>query len=322
MRSSTNVTMKSDILERTEAYLTKLERSLDVSGKQARDILDEARSDLLDHVKRFREQGKDESDAVDLAIAEMGDPVAAATEIGATLPPDSPSWLKVFRILLSLPVICFGVMVLQFSYSSQYGRDLNTVVGSMALLSFFLMPALLLWPTIVWRKNWLFGVIPAGASLLLVMMAMSLGISQSTSVSGTDYKPYSIVEKYPEKPGRDIDRDAIQLDRRAPLPLIVKIGAAVLVLTTIYLIAFIQRSNQRRIVIALALLIIIGFETIYRIDEARFQKVLNQRLDEREKMLSQPRTSPEDAEFTLNWKSQWAYNLNYNSARNYLWIMD
>ena len=75
------------VLGRVEGYLDEAERSLALPSDRKREVVDEMRADILALVAGYRDTGCSESEAVDLALAEMGPVGEVSREIGAVVPP-------------------------------------------------------------------------------------------------------------------------------------------------------------------------------------------------------------------------------------------
>jgi hypothetical protein len=314
--------MENELPESARLYLSELEKHLNLKGPKGREILAEALSDLLALVDRHRDEGMTEEEAFEHSLEEMGDPAEAASEIKAAIPPPSALWLKIIRGLASLFIMYLGWGFLHYTYANTYNRGLIETLGELAFLSFFFVPALLLWPTVIWRKNWLFSVVPAAAGFLVVMTMMTLGTASSQSMSSGKVTDMTIL--YPSHPGQEIDRSTIALHRPNLPSAQIRTAATILLLVTAYLFWLIQRKNQRYAIIGLFFTIFALYEISYRMEEAKFNAILHAKLDERDAELAKASSAPEDGEFALNWESKRfkGFNFNYSSSRNYLWIRD
>lgn len=224
---------ENNILKRSDDFLCEFRKALKLPSPQADKIVDEVSADLLDHVRDHTAKGMSEAKALDVALEDLGDPVALARTISETAKPEVAPWLTPLRYLA---VGVLGLWAIYFLWNIRawnYGfSPLTTVVG----LAFHLSILLLIWPKCVWRKNWLFGLIPAGISLLILIILCVMG----TSSAG--------------------DRSSFLI---GTVPLCV----------LIFLILNLQRRRQRIVVIAVAVLVVSLVEIPFLVEESNFRKI-------------------------------------------------
>ena len=162
--------------EKVERYLQSLEEALGRSNAQSVGILGEVRGDLESHVERFEAEGLPEDEAVERALEEMGNPFELAHHMLREVPPFGGMAVSVIRYLIASGVILWTLLMLWMFRSGTYG--FNPILSIVVLL--YLPAILLLWPRVVWRRNWLFGLIPAGVALVIVLATSVLGTSASS----------------------------------------------------------------------------------------------------------------------------------------------
>jgi hypothetical protein len=73
--------------EKVDRFVRSLEEALGGSPGQAQGVVAEVRTDLESHIRRGREQGMSDAEAVDRALAEMGDPQQLAQRVRREIPP-------------------------------------------------------------------------------------------------------------------------------------------------------------------------------------------------------------------------------------------
>lgn len=66
--------------ERVNDFLRDLEEALGRSGRQSEEIAEEVRADLEAHMERLQGEGRSESEAVELALRDLGNPYPTEEE--------------------------------------------------------------------------------------------------------------------------------------------------------------------------------------------------------------------------------------------------
>lgn len=167
--------------EKVEGFLQDLEQALGRSAGQARRVVDEVRADLEAHVERLRHDGVEEDEAVRRALDDLGNPYELAHRMRREIPPFGGPVLTTLRTLAAAGVVLWMLLLLWTFRAWEYGfrpSATGLVVG------FHLPVALLLWPRIVWRRNWMFA---SGIAALAAVVAIGLALGgvRSTSVNET-----------------------------------------------------------------------------------------------------------------------------------------
>ena len=304
------------VIERFETFLDRLENSLSVNPQKKREIIDEVRSDLLAQVKGFQEEGKSESEAVDLALEDMGDPEALARSLSEVVPPLSTGPVSGIRYLAAGGLMIWTGFLLWNFRAWTYGFSPGITAG---LIAFHLSLVLVIWPGIIWRWNWLFGLLPAGLCLGVALAIQVVGVSSSFS--------YDLEEASTPEPGVS--------------PLAGYSALAALIGITLLLFYLMQRPQQRRVAIGAACLVFLLVEGYFLIDEVRFRQerdrllaLMNEHppggdaaLDE-DQLGKRPgvrvHLSPEQDTFTLHWARPFAsgFSLCYRSEDDHIWVND
>ena len=234
--------------KRVVDFLERFEKSLRIAPDHRRDAVDEVRADLVAHIEHHAAEGCDEAEAVDRALNEMGDPDTLARQIGAAAPAFNHPALRIARYVLTL-LVAGGFAWLTFELRAwRYG---TSVPGLIATGAIFLTLVLLLWPAVVWRRNWLFSFVPAVVMLLFAMALIGVGTEQTTTLNTA--------------PTPTPDRSVILL--------VLLTGSCALV---VYLLVMIQRPRQRIIAIALGLLFPLAIELPYKVEESRYERAVDQ----------------------------------------------
>lgn len=234
--------------KRVVDFLERFERSLRIASDRRRAAVEEVRADLVAHIEHHAAKGCEQAEAVDRALEEMGDPDTLAHQIVAAAPAFNHPALRVTRYILTV-LVAGGFAWLAFELRAwRYG---TSVAGLLATGSVFLTLVLLLWPGVVWRRNWLFSFVPAVVILLLAMAMMSVGTEQATTLGEA------------QSPAPD----------RSVIPYVLLAALSALV---VYLLVMIQRPKQRLIAAALGLLLPVAIELPYKIEESRYEQAVDQ----------------------------------------------
>ena len=190
--------------ERVNDFLRSLEKALGGPGRRSEGILGEVRADLEAHVKRYQAEGQSEDEAVEHALDEMGNPYELAHHVRQEIPPFEGEVLTTIRYVAACGVNLWTLLMLWHFRAGSYGHSGPLVSGAVMLLH--LPVILLIWPRIVWRKNWLFGLIPAGLALLLFIFMNSAGVKNeelmSVRIRETEEEVAALRAGNPETAGR------------------------------------------------------------------------------------------------------------------------
>jgi hypothetical protein len=257
------------VLERVEGYLDEAERSLELPPERKREVVDEMRADMMGLVARYRDEGKSESEAVDLALAEMGPVGEVSREIGSVVPPLSTGWVKWGRYGLSVLVILWTLRLLWGMRAWSYGED-----GGMVLplfIAIFAPIILILWPGIIWRKNWMFGVVPAFLACILFVALNAGGMSRSSGEFSV-----AMSESEAEKAERIRVEAEKEAAAEASLKKSVRWALAGFGGVTVILLFAMQQNGQRRVAIGCILVVGLGIEGVFQAEEAMFRRLVRQ----------------------------------------------
>jgi len=244
--------------EQVNDFLGKLGEALKDSASQRAEILDEVRTDLDEHIMRFQEEGCSEDEAVTAALAEMGNPYELAHDIRREIPPFGGPAVTTIRyiaasgIMLWLALLAWGIRA--------WTNGAEGTGALLAVILFHLPIILFLWPRIVWRRNWLFGLIPAGLAFLVVVL-LSVAARQT-----------ELQYTFPET---EQEVAALQLVNQETAEQFATYGILLLVtlavITVILLLAMQQRSQRRRAVLALVVALAV-VEVPYQVEELVFRQ--------------------------------------------------
>ena len=238
---------------RIERLLLELEEGLDGFGGQSAGVIDEVRADLEAHVRRSQAEGHSEEEAVRRACDEIGNPYELAHHIRKEVPPFGGRGVTVARYVAASAIALWTLFLLWATRPGVYGFD-PALLALFALLHFPVI--LLLWPRIVWRKNWLFGMTPAALGLLVVLAAV-FGGRTSTESSALPL---------------DGGAAAAELDAGEPPRTTANLMAVGLGVIALGLLMSMQRRSQRRTA-ALALLLSVGaVEAAFQWEEMMFRR--------------------------------------------------
>ena len=246
--------------EKIDEYLASLEEALGRPGAQSAGILDEVRGDLETHVDRSVEKGLSEDEGVALAISEMGNPYELAHQMLREIPPFGGGVTTVVRYAAASAVILWTLALLWLMRPGVYGVHPILYV---IVVMLHLPAILLIWPRIVWRKNYLFGLIPAGIALV-VAMAFSFSGTRDTSIE-IPLPPAGETLPAAQLP-------AIPLPEHQPEETRGIWVAVVLVLIGVILLMAMQRRSQRRAVIVAMLVGIGSIEAAFQGEEWIFRQ--------------------------------------------------
>ena len=243
--------------KKIQEFVQNLKGALEASDSQSQQITHEVRSDIEAHVESLIAKGHSEDEAVEKAIDEMGNPFELAHHMKREVPPFGGHTVTVVRYVIASLIILWTLFMLWGMRAGTYGFS-ATLVSIIVLLH---LPAILLiWPRIVWRRNFLFGLIPAGLVLIATFVFAFGGVETETTIQ----LPVDGGEPLAQAP---LETNSAPDPRRMAVPISIGLGAFSIVL----LLAMQQRSQQRTVILAL----IVGagtVETIYQVEEALFRR--------------------------------------------------
>ncbi len=305
-------------------YLESLEQSLRLPPEQARAVVDEVRADLLAHIQRSVEQGHEERQAVALAIEEMGPADELAAQMRGAIPPLGNYNIRVLRRAAAM----FLTLLLLWGFWHVRAMDFGFSIPRAVSCGVLLTPvALLVWPDVIWRKNWMFTVVPTGAIFLAVMFAMSAG---QTTESVILLDPHAVPEI-----------SDVRDESTAGLAGYLVLG--LLSALTAYLFTQIQRRRQRWLAIGFSLLVVVVIEGPYAVEEYRYGRQLQQFQLSLQALRDESGSYPTKADmrtletrsfryrvqadgdvYSLYWKRPLnpGYAIGYSSKDNRMWIND
>lgn len=245
--------------QRIDDFLSSLETALGRRGAQSKAILHEVKTDLNDHVERFAAGGRAGDEAVTKALEEMGNPYELAHHMRRETPPFNGNLARGIRYAAAGAVTVWLLWLMWLSRGGTYGLSGFAVLVGVLLLH--LPVILLLWPRIVWRRNWLFGLIPAGLAFLAALV-FAAGSVESPPVILT-LTENGVAES--PQPG-----DLVAANHDPGTARILVFGAAGV--PVIVLLIAIQRRVQRRIVLLAAGLALLLFEGSFQVEELLFRQ--------------------------------------------------
>ncbi|MFK7851412.1 MAG: permease prefix domain 1-containing protein [Akkermansiaceae bacterium] len=313
---------------RIDEFVLMLEKSLGQSGKQSNDILEEVSADLHAHVSRFRSEGNSEDESVEKALSEMGNPYELGNQVRQEIPPFGGATATVIRYVAASGIMVWLLMLMWLLRGWSYGF---AGIAGLVTVTFLHLPViLLLWPRIVWRRNWLFGLIPAGIAFVFALVMNFAGTEHSVelgniSQNGEEFVPAPVKEE-PLFPSYYLI-----------------LAAAVVVTMTLYFA--IQQRLQRRMVV-LAIVLPIGLvEIVFQVEEHIFRQDRDRTLEYFESTFRERGSYPTEEEFDSNgprlrasywivpvsdddfslfWKRPLSsgFSLAFSPKRDEIWIQD
>ncbi len=224
----------------------------------------EVHADLNAHIELHQGDGHSEDDAVEHALGEMGNAYELANLVRREIPPFGGRILTSIRYLAASGVLLWMLLMLWYFRAGTYGASGLTATGIILLIHLPII--LLLWPRIVWRMNWLFGLIPAGLAFGIAIFLASGGTTHTETI----YIPQTEEEVAAMNQQLEAQEPALS-DSAFPsfsAILIIITGGFVVV---ILLIAMQQRS-QRRMILLCSLIAVVLVEVPYQIEEAIFRQ--------------------------------------------------
>lgn len=308
--------MSKLITERVFDYLETLRDAIDLPVEQSQSVVDEVSDDLRRHIQRRIEEGASEEEAVEAALAELGPAEQLGRQMKAEIPPFPTSQIRLLRkvgaFLLAMLLGWFLWNIRAWEYGFSWWR-------AIAVLSITLPLMLLVWPDVVWRRNWLFRWLPSALVFLFCMLAMTVGVQ-------TEY----------------VDGEPT----RTPL---LSLNTVRLVITlafvclSAYLVAMMQQRRQRIGAIVAAIIVVAAIEVPYLVEETYWHgrlRTIQQQLEtakssggsypladelsgvEHDGFRYQP--GPQGERYTLIWDRSLNshFALGYSSDRDDIWVLD
>lgn len=252
--------MKQENSERVDEFLRQLEDALPKNRGRRDEVREEVEGDLLALIEKELESGSSEEDSVNRALDEMGNPFELAYRISEVAAPTQPPVLSVLRYILAGGILLWTLYVAWGVRAWGYGFEGSAFLAGVLLFHFPMV--LVIWPGVVWRPNWLFGLIPVGIVIAVAMGASLLG-TQTT-------------QTYTLEPVGDQGSEAVAMipssqgDGQMPL------WARWLLLVGLFgvfsvLVLAVQQARQRRHVLLVAGLFFFVLETSFQIEEGIFR---------------------------------------------------
>ncbi len=163
-----------------EDFLARMRAALRLTGPQAEEIAAEMRGNIYDYIELLRSQGRTEDDAVAMALEEMGNPYEVAHHVRNVVALWSHPAVEICRYVLASGIILWAIFI-TWCRAWDYGFTASAyIVG----IGFHLPMILIIWPRIVWRKNWLFGIVPAALCAAAVLAVAALGTQAGIGEAG------------------------------------------------------------------------------------------------------------------------------------------
>jgi hypothetical protein len=229
--------MTNLISEQLQNYFDELEKALKIAAPQKRDILDEIRNNTIERIAAICRSGIAEPQAVEQALEELGTPRELASSILQETPPFNAPVIVWTRYAVFASLLVFALFSGFAFRASFFGPS---IIFYATWVGVFLPPLLLCWPTIVWRVNWLFSFLPVVATLMIVVVAASLGAQHSEAI------------QLPHPPGEVAVEEVNHL-----LPMI---ATVLFTLLALYILSLVQQRQQLRTIISLTCLTLLIIE--------------------------------------------------------------
>ncbi|HBE68305.1 MAG TPA: hypothetical protein DDW52_09180 [Planctomycetaceae bacterium] len=302
------------ISESVLGYLDSLEQSLNMTPESSRLIIEEVREDLRAHVKSHVHRGLDEEQAVFAALKEMGPPEELAKQMRAVIAPQSNTQIRWLRRIGGIVFVLFAFWMSWHLRAWNYGTSWKLLLG---ITSVSLPVFLLIWPDVIWRRNWMFSAIPTVVALFLGAMVLTLGQSSTQDISlATPELSISLdVQRY----------------------MLLTIFSA----QTTFLLAMVQRRRQRIASVVLTAMVVAAIELPFVLEEQyhalRLEDARNRleaiKVEDGEYPTDQELQTDEfpgfryvvnDGEYSLMW-NRWLcqhFALGYSSDGRPMWVLD
>lgn len=249
--------MSSSIVDRSEEFFDRLETALGSPSPQTREVVREVRADFRAQVAALREGGMEEGAAVDQVLADLGEPEALAAGMQQVLPPLSSGPVAVVRYVLAGGGIIWTLLLMWTFRAWDYGPS----AGMFFALLFHLPVILVLWPRVIWRKNWLFGLVPA---------AVLVGAAFVLNVAGTSQTSQEIVITEDGAWAAPADVEVAELDDGVRWQFVVLFSA--LSVAMVVLFGMMQQRRQRVVALVVALVPVLIVEGAFQWEERVFRQ--------------------------------------------------
>ena len=259
-------------------------------GASRDEIIAEIRADLASHIERLESAGKSREEALDLALAELGDPQELARTIGPAAAPMQGTVVNTIRYIAAGGMLLWILAMILFIRGLSYGW---AGLGAVLIIALLPMPLILLvWPRIIWRKNWLFGLIPAGIAVLIVLFLQFAGVETEERIElerieqalSPNTEEMATTGTMPVQPSGAAGEEVPLPPERIAL-------VAVLVGANLFLILAMQRRKQRRIALLALLIGVSVVEIPFQIEELVFRRKIQEARDQYE---AKTRNAPDD----------------------------
>ncbi|PQO32282.1 hypothetical protein DTL21_18840 [Bremerella cremea] len=311
--------------KQVQDYLDALRTALKLTPQQSSDIVEEVRDDLFDHVRRLVNRGRDEPTAVAEALADLGPAEELACRIRTEVPPWNGALLQTLRCLLTAALVLLVMWIAWQTRANAFGFSWIRAFGLMATV---LPIILIVWPGIVWRKNWMFSAVPAGCVLAMVILVLTLGMPNHST---------QIID--PEAP-----RNVPAMDNQNTLTIVAYLPLVLFAGLSLYLLVMMQRWHQQWIVISFGLLLLVAIEVPYAWEEREYSQRLEamktylaathqqqgiypteqQLIDHPNTNRFRYRVASDGNSYSLFWRRPLShgYELAYSTDRDAIWIVD
>lgn len=241
--------MTFEASDQIEHFLSRLELQLRLPKHRKQEVVDELRSDLLTQKAAHMAAGKTQQEAQTRVLESLGDPDSLASELSSTVAPSSGGAIRIIRYLVACGIIVWGGMMMWTLRAWSYGFSPLTTGGILAL---HLALILVVWPGIVWRSNWLYGLVPAAICVAILIALNTAGVSSTTTIDL-------------DAPAAAASTDHDSSNNRGTAVL------AAFVAIAVYLMVAIQPRRQRIRVVVLALLAFALVEVSFLLEEMKFR---------------------------------------------------
>lgn len=249
------------------------------------EIIAEIRADLASHIERLEASGRSREEAIDLALAELGDPQELARTLGPAATPMQGTAINTIRYIAAGGMMLWALAMILFLRGGSYGW---AGLGAVLIIALLHMPLILLvWPGIIWRKNWLFGLIPVGIAVLIVLFLQFGGIETEGGIdlsSALNTEGTATTGTMPVQPSGAVGEEVALPPERIAL-------IAVLVGANLFLILAIQRRKQQRIILLAVLVGVSAVEIPFQIEELVFRRKIQEARGQYE---AQARNAPDN----------------------------
>lgn len=287
------------------------------------EIIAEVRADFEAQVERLCAEGMGEAEAIGRALEQLGNPYELAHHIRAERAPLPGRGMRILRMAATFVVITWTLLMLWALRPGAYGS--GGVAVTLGVAMFHLPVILLLWPGIVWRRNWLFGLLPAALGLIALVFMSAGGVSQTSEIviqleGSADLA--SVPAQIPDS-SKQINR--LLLIR---VTLFLSFGSACVIL-----FLMMQQRAQRRRAVGLLIAGLLLAELPFQIEEWRFrvgrdhltsQSGAPEQAAEELSPRYRYRPDSDENDFFLSWSRPISpgFALCYGSERDETWVID